>query len=193
MKYLVKAVLEERPAGKGNPLWKQLHFMNKVCNLSIQRVCSFSESREKRERSVTARLPPLSAPQPAVIHWSVQNAFQTTMSWTGRWEQQPLLFPLLPTHWQVVFKAPCLTRKLLHGAGQRCLSEVLPAAPWAAFHGPGWWLPHLLCSPRLLMPRAERRGGRKWAQGRGRKEGNWEEGRKQRKCVEGRGMETHYY
>lgn len=63
--------------------------------------------------------------------FSDRNAVQPHLDQTLR--TRTLLFPLLPTHWQVVFKALCLIHKYLHGAGQRCLSEVLPAATWAAF------------------------------------------------------------
>lgn len=112
--------------------------MNKVCSLSIQRVCNFSESREKSKRSLTARLLWLAVPQPSIIHWRAQNSFQTTMpyslTWNSLWEQGLSVFPLLPTHRLAVSKAVCLIPKCLYRAGQRCLSEVVPAAPWAAFH-----------------------------------------------------------
>lgn len=100
------------------------------------------------------------------------------------------VFPLLPTHWQIVFKAVCLIHKCLYRAGQRCLSEVVPAAPWATSHSPGYCLPHLLFSPLLLMPRARWRG-RKWSQGT-------KEGAEKRAGIKGivktgRGWNYYYY
>lgn len=166
--------------------------MNKFCSLSIQRVCSFSKSREKSKRSLTARLCWFPVPQPSIIYWRVQNSFQTTMpcslTWNSRWEQGLLVFSLLPTHWQVVFKALCSVHKCLYRAGQRWLSKRVPAAPWAAFHSPGCCLPHLLFSPQLLTTRAKRRG-RKWAQRR--KEGS--EKRLRVKGIVKRGRGWNYY
>lgn len=102
--------------------------MNKVCSLWIQRVYSFSESREKSKRSLTARLCWLAVPQPSITYWRVQNSFQTTVPCSHTcyscWEQGLSVSPLLPTHWQVAFRAVCLIHKYLYRAGQRFLSET---------------------------------------------------------------------
>lgn len=93
--------------------------MNKFCNISIQRLCTFSGLREKRKTCDKQAALTLCLNQ-RLCTGEYKVPFRPPAASSG-----PLIFPLLPTPWQVGFKTQCLIRKSLRGACQRCLSEVL--------------------------------------------------------------------